>query len=85
MSEGHLPFSQGLTQPDEQHLKAAQGWLELGNVLDACAELDSIKPQDRAHPDVLKLRLRIDMKGGKWDSAAQLAEAHITVVVPAAL
>jgi tetratricopeptide (TPR) repeat protein len=74
MPEGQLPFS-GLTSTGEQHLKAAQGWLELGNVVDASAELDNIEPQHWVHPDVMKLRLRIDMKAGRWESAAQLAES----------
>jgi hypothetical protein len=74
MSEGQSRFPRRLTSADEQHLNAAEGWMELGNFADAFAELDNIDPQYRAHPDVLKLRLRIYMKAGKWESAFQLAE-----------
>lgn len=42
-----------LEHPDVHHLRAAQGWLELGNHLEADKELERITPQLRAHPDVL--------------------------------
>ena len=42
-----------LEHPDVHHLRAAQGWLELGNHLEADKELDEIAPELRAHPDVL--------------------------------
>ena len=44
----------GLEPPDSIHLQAAQGWLELGNHLEADKELDEIAPQLRTHPDVLE-------------------------------
>jgi hypothetical protein len=34
-----------LPYPDDKHLEAAEGWLELGNHLEANEELDNIKPQ----------------------------------------
>ena len=45
--------------PDIDHLRSAIGWLELGNYLEADAELDEIAPRLRAHPDVLKVRWRV--------------------------
>jgi hypothetical protein len=41
------------------HLKAAQGWIELGVWDAANEELQSITPQLRAHPDVLKERFNV--------------------------
>jgi len=38
--------------------KAAQGWLELGNLAEASAELERLEPQLRTHPDVLELRVK---------------------------
>jgi hypothetical protein len=38
---------------DTHHLKAAKGWVELGNHLEAFDELEKIAPLNRAHPDVL--------------------------------
>jgi hypothetical protein len=36
-------------------LRAAEGWLELGNHLEANEELENITPKLRAHPDVLEI------------------------------
>jgi len=54
---GRLPLS--FTDSDLQHLKAAQGWIELGAWDVANDELENITPELRAHPDVLKLRFGV--------------------------
>ena len=66
-----------MTQPDSHHLLAAQGWLELGNHLEANEELESISPEMRVHPDVLNLRWHIYSKAGKWDACVDIASALI--------
>ena len=43
-----------LTNTEHHHLKAAEGWLELGLLNEAFAELDNIQPKHQAHPDELK-------------------------------
>lgn len=48
-----------LQPPDRFHLLGAQGWLELGNHVEADAELDKITPPLRAHPAVLEVRWAI--------------------------
>ncbi len=48
-----------LPHPDNKHLEAAEGWLELGNYLEANEELENITPQLRAHPYVLEMRYKI--------------------------
>lgn len=63
-----LPF------PDNKHLEAAEGWLELGNHLEANEELEKITPQLRAHPLVLELRYKIYSEAGKWQMAAEVAK-----------
>ena len=45
--------------PDSQHLEAAQGWLDLGDHVEANEELEHIEAKNRAHPDVLQVRWRI--------------------------
>ncbi len=40
-------------------LETADGWLELGNHVEANVELEKIAPQFRAHPEVLKVRWQI--------------------------
>jgi hypothetical protein len=44
---------------DKMRLVAAEGWLQLGNYLEANEELENIIPQIRGHPDVLALRVLI--------------------------
>jgi tetratricopeptide (TPR) repeat protein len=68
--------------PDIHHLRAALGWLELGNHLEANEELEKITPQFRAHPDVLEIRWQICAKEKKWDACRDLA-ASITQLDPA--
>jgi len=59
--------------PDTGHLNAAQGWLELGNHVEANAELEKIIPQLRAHPDVLQVRWAIYAAAEKWEPAVEVA------------
>jgi predicted Zn-dependent protease len=62
-----------LEPPDTHHHSAAQGWLELGNHIDANNELDEITPELRAHPAVLSVRYDVYAKAKKWDGAAEIA------------
>lgn len=48
-----------LTQKDEHHIRASEGWLDLDHPLEATEELENVAPQHRAHPAVLLLRCRI--------------------------
>jgi len=60
---------------DQRHLDAAEGWLELGNYLEANEELEQITPTMRAHPLVLRVRWGIYAKAEKWEMAAEVARA----------
>jgi predicted Zn-dependent protease len=71
---------QPLDPPDSLHLQAAQGWIELGNPVEADAELGKITPQHRGHPAVLELRWEICAKEKKWDAALEIASALVQVV-----
>ena len=64
-----------LEPPDSLHLSAPEGWLELGNHIEANEELEEITPQLRAHPDVLELRWQIYAKEKKWDACVDIAHA----------
>ena len=66
-----------LQAPDSHHLRAAEGWLGLGNHLEANEELERITPQLRAHPDVLEVRWHIYAKETKWDACVDIAGAII--------
>ena len=62
-----------LEPPDSFHLEAAQGWLELGNHIEAEKELDRIAPQLRAHPTVMVVRWLVCAKARKWSVAFENA------------
>lgn len=56
------------------HLQAAEGWLDLGNFLEANSELEEITPPNRAHPHVLEMRCRIYEAAGKWEMSLAVAK-----------
>ena len=62
-----------LEPPDSHYLSAATGWLGLGNVAEAGAELEKIAPQFQSHPDVLAVQFDIHAQAGRWDAAAEIA------------
>src|SRR6187397_1209803 len=66
---------------DQRLLDAAEGWLELGNWLEAFEELERISPEQRAHPYVLCVRWGIYAKAEKWEMASEVARG-MTVVLP---
>ena len=65
--------------PDNLRLQAAQGWLELGNHLEANEELEKITPHLRAHPDVLEMRWHIYAKKEEWSACVGIADAIILI------
>jgi predicted Zn-dependent protease len=69
-----------LEPPDTHHLSAAQGWLELGNHIDANNELDEITPELRAHPAVLSVRYDVYAQAKKWNEAAEIAGALVKLM-----
>jgi len=69
-----------LQHPAAFHLQAAEGWLELGNFLEADHELDEISPELRAHPDVLRMRCAIYHKAGKWEYVITIAETLVKLL-----
>ena len=66
-----------LEPPDSHHLRAALGWLELGNAVEANAELDRISPALRTHPAVLVLRYDVYSQSKQWDAAAEIAGTQV--------
>lgn len=66
----------GLFEPPDSHsLRAAQGWLELGNCVEASRELESLPRQLWTHPEVLKVRWAIHAAEKKWEAALDVASA----------
>jgi predicted Zn-dependent protease len=65
---------------DQRHLEAAEGWVELGNHLEAGKELEQITPENHAHPAVLEIRWQILAKARQWDAALDIAAALIQLL-----
>jgi tetratricopeptide (TPR) repeat protein len=65
--------------PDSLHLLAAQGWLELGNHLEANEELEKITSCRRARPEVLELRWQTYAAAKKWDACLDIVAALIHI------
>ena len=70
-----------LEAPDSTHLEAAQGWLDLGNHLEANEELERIEAKNRAHPNVLQVRWRKHFNGGFMWCDAQDAMPHLPIPI----
>ena len=66
-----------LSHPDQFHLRAALGWLELGNPREAELELDQISVELRGDPDVLEIRWHIEAAARKWEACVELADTII--------
>jgi len=65
--------------PDLHHLRAASGWLLLGNDLEATEDLERISPQLRAHPDVLEVRWQLYARARKWEACLNIARAIVEI------
>ena len=59
------------------HLKAAVGWIQLGDYDSANDELEKIRAEWRAHPDVLELRWLIYSHHEQWDACLDIASAVV--------
>lgn len=66
-----------LTPPDSHHLSAGQGWLELGNHLEAREELRNLNPVLHSHPDVLELQWGICFAEKNWNACFDVGSALV--------
>jgi uncharacterized protein HemY len=66
-----------LKHPDPMHLEAAAGWIQLGDYDAANDELENIRAEWRAHPDVLNLRWLIYSHHEQWDACLDIASAIV--------
>lgn len=64
------------TQADELPLQAVEGFLELGLLDDAEAELAKGDAADQRHPGVVRLRLMLLLRRERWDEAQALADSR---------
>ena len=72
-----MPKLVQLKHPDQMHLKAAAGWIQLGDYDSANDELEKIRAEWRAHPDVLELRWLIYSHHEQWDACLDITSAIV--------
>jgi len=68
-----------LKPPESFFVSAAEGWLELGNVSEAEAELAQVSKELGQHPDVLEVRWAIAAHGEQWEEGLELARELVQV------
>jgi hypothetical protein len=68
---------QKLEPPDTHYFSAAIGWLELGNLVEARAEMAQISPACQEHPDVLEVRWLVSAAQKQWEEGLQIAQALV--------
>lgn len=73
------PAMSDLPFPDAHHVRAAVGWMELGDPDSAAAELARVRPEFDHSPDVLTVRWHLHSHHRDWESALQTASQLIQV------
>ena len=73
------PKARPIGPPDIHFLRAAEGWLELGDHLEANEELKKISLQCRFHPQVLLVRWEIYAREGHWEFAHTIAHGLVAL------
>jgi tetratricopeptide (TPR) repeat protein len=68
-----------LPPPECFHAIAAVGWLELGSVADARAELERLKGQG-GHPDVIEVWWKVFAEERDWSSALECGQKLVALV-----
>lgn len=59
--------------PTARRLQYALGYISLGLLQEAEAELEAVSPEDREAPDVEALRLDLNTAAKRWDAVAEQA------------
>lgn len=68
-----------LSPPDNHHLSAAEGWLELGNAREAQLELESISLAAQGRIEVLAVRWGILAKFKAWEQCVVVADRMVAL------
>lgn len=64
-----------LSHAERFNLEAAEGWLMLGNPLEAHEELEKITSENNYHPAVLAMRWQVYAAAGWWEAAYVVSKA----------
>jgi len=74
-----IPALPPLEPPDSHHLRAVEGWLELGNIQEAGVELRRLRPELLEHPLVLEVRWKLHSMQKDWEVCLELANELLKV------
>src|SRR3954454_22533697 len=74
-------FTAQLSAEDRRIIVSAEGWLELGNIIQCLDELNNLTPSKNAHPAVLALYWRVHVETNNWEAAHHAAEM-LCLVIP---
>ena len=66
-----------LEPPETHYLSAALGWLGLGDVGEARAELDRLSSSLQGHPDVLEVRWLVCAEEARWEEGLRVARTLV--------
>jgi predicted Zn-dependent protease len=66
--------------PDLHFLKAASGWMALGNLTEARGEIRGVSLLGRMHPEVFVTHWTICARAGRWVEAHELALTYTKVM-----
>jgi tetratricopeptide (TPR) repeat protein len=75
----YYPSMASLEPPDTFYLRAASGWLDLGDYREARAEIARISQAHQNHPDVIEIRWHIHASMHQWDAALELGEILVAI------
>jgi tetratricopeptide (TPR) repeat protein len=64
-----------LTRIEHFHLEAAEGWLMLGNPIEAHEELEGLSSESNHHPEVLAMRWQVYATARWWEAAYVVSKA----------
>jgi Flp pilus assembly protein TadD len=68
---------QSLNSADLNHIRAADGWLDLGDPAEARGELQQVPDSLQGHPDVLELWWRLQALESDWEAALRSARTLV--------
>ena len=66
-----------LEPPDSYHLRASEGWLELGNAAESLNEIANIAPENQNRIDVLLNKWNAHLKMRDWTSCVAVSKLLI--------
>lgn len=69
-----------LSAEDQQHAEAAEGWIGLGNCLEARKELEQIDAGNASHPAVMEIRWQLLARERKWEPCLAIASALVEML-----